>query len=116
MTRPASHQAGFTLAETLVALFILALVTAAGGGLLIGATGSGKQVRERDETVRKLDMAQAMIRNDIAALAALETCSGIVHRAAIRSCPLCVLAGLIRAVWRRAVTCRQCAIVCKPGN
>ncbi len=70
MTRRVSHQAGFTLAETLVALFILALVTAAGGGLLIGASGSGKQVRERDETVRRLDMAQAMIRNDIAALSA----------------------------------------------
>lgn len=70
MTRSSSHQAGFTLAETLVALFILALVTAAGGGLLVGATGSGKQVRERDAAARQLDVAQAMIRNDIAALSA----------------------------------------------
>ena len=33
-----TSQAGFTLAETLVALFILAIVSSAGAALLIGAT------------------------------------------------------------------------------
>ncbi len=63
-----SQQAGFTLAETMVALFILALVSAAGSGLLVGATSSSKQIRERDAYVRQLDIAQALIRNDIAGL------------------------------------------------
>lgn len=61
-----STQAGFTLAETLVALFILALVSAAGSGLLMGATASGKHVREREAASRQLDIAQAFLRNDIA--------------------------------------------------
>lgn len=63
-----SRQAGFTLAETMVALFILALVSSAGAALLMGATSSGKQVRDRDADTRRMDIAQALIRNDIAAL------------------------------------------------
>lgn len=61
-------QSGFTLAETMVALFILALVSAAGSGLLIGATGSSKQIREAEAEARQLDIAQAFIRQDIAAM------------------------------------------------
>ena len=68
MRRQVSAQSGFTLVETMVALFILALVTAAGSGLLMGATGSSKQVRERESASRQLDVAQALIRNDIAAM------------------------------------------------
>ncbi len=68
MRRATSRQAGFTLAETMVALFILALVSAAGAGLLMGATGSAKQVRERGGESRQLDIAQSMIRNDIASM------------------------------------------------
>ncbi len=68
--RPASAEAGFTLAETMVALFILALVSAAGSGLFMGATASGKQVREHEAASRQLDIAQAFIRNDIAAMSA----------------------------------------------
>lgn len=63
-----SNAAGFSLAETMVALFILALVSAAGSGLLMGATASGKQVRDHEADARRLDIAQAFIRNDIAAL------------------------------------------------
>lgn len=64
------QQAGFTLAETMVALFILALVSAAGSALLLGATSSGKQIRDRDAETRRVDIAQALIRNDIAAMSA----------------------------------------------
>ncbi len=66
--RAPASQAGFSLAETLVALFILALVSSAGASLLIGATGAGKQVREREAEARQLDIAQRLIRQDIAAL------------------------------------------------
>ncbi|MCR9269589.1 MAG: type II secretion system minor pseudopilin GspJ [Hyphomonadaceae bacterium] len=68
MMRPSSAQAGFSLAETLVALFILALVSSAGATLLIGATGAGKQVRDREAEAREIDIAQRLIRQDIAAM------------------------------------------------
>lgn len=67
MMRPSS-QIGFTLAETLVALFVLAIVSAAGTGLLMGASSSSKQLRDKETEIRKLDMAQAFLRNDIASL------------------------------------------------
>ena len=59
---------GFTLAETLVALFILAIVSSAGAALLISATSASQQVREREAAARTIDIAQALIRQDIAAL------------------------------------------------
>ncbi|GAB5455301.1 MAG: GspJ family T2SS minor pseudopilin variant ExeJ [Henriciella sp.] len=61
-------QSGFSLAETLVALFILALVSSAGATLLIGATGAGKQIRAQESEARQLDIAQRLIRQDIAAM------------------------------------------------
>ena len=64
----ASPQLGFTLVEMLVALFILGLVASAGAGLLMGASGAGQQVRDQEARVRQLDIAQALIRNDIAAM------------------------------------------------
>lgn len=61
-------QSGFTLVEMLVALFILGLVASAGAGLLMGATGAGQQVRDQEARVRQLDIAQALMRNDISAM------------------------------------------------
>lgn len=61
-------QSGFTLAETLVALFILAIVSSAGAALLISSTSTSQYVSERENEARTLDMAQALIRQDIAAL------------------------------------------------
>lgn len=61
-------QFGFSLAETLVALFILALLSSAGATLLIGATGAGKQIRAQESEARQLDIAQRLIRQDIAAM------------------------------------------------
>ncbi len=63
-------QAGFSLAETLVALFILALVSSAGASLLIGATGAGQQIREREADARQVDIAQRLLRQDISAMSA----------------------------------------------
>lgn len=70
MIRSPNIQAGFSLAETLVALFILALVSSAGATLLIGATGAGKQIRQQESEARQLDIAQRLIRQDIAAMTA----------------------------------------------
>ena len=69
--RHVSHsQRGFTLVETLVALFILAIVSSAGAALLISATSASQQMRQQEAEARKLDIAQALIRQDIAALSA----------------------------------------------
>lgn len=61
-------QTGFTLVETLVALFILALVSSAGAALLMGATTASQQVRLQEAEARQLDIAQRLIRQDLAAL------------------------------------------------
>ena len=61
-------EAGFTLAETLVALFILAIVSSAGAALLMGATTANQQVRGQEVGARQLDIAQRLIRQDLAAL------------------------------------------------
>lgn len=61
---------GFTLIETLVALFILSLLSAAGTGLLLGALRTGEQVRTRDASQQQIDLAQTLLRNDLAALSA----------------------------------------------
>ncbi|MGB3627493.1 MAG: type II secretion system minor pseudopilin GspJ [Henriciella sp.] len=63
-TRPPTN-AGFTLTETLVALFILSILAVAGGSLLLRATEAGKQVRDREAVIRELDIAQAFIRDDL---------------------------------------------------
>jgi len=68
MNRSSTKQSGFTLAETLVALFILAIVSSAGAALLISSTSASQYVREREIEARTLDIAQALIRQDIAAL------------------------------------------------
>lgn len=67
MPQPKS-QAGFTLAETLVALFILAIVSSAGAALLIGATTTSQQIRDQEQITRQLDVAQRLIRQDIMAM------------------------------------------------
>lgn len=68
MTRMPSSESGFTLAETLVALFILAIVSSAGATLLFGATTASQIVRDREDVSRQIDIAQSLIRQDIAAL------------------------------------------------
>ena len=62
------QESGFTLVETLVALLILSMLAVAGGNLLLRATASGEQLRDREEIVRQLDIAQAFIRSDFEAI------------------------------------------------
>ncbi|WP_300381597.1 type II secretion system minor pseudopilin GspJ [Henriciella sp.] len=71
-------EGGFTLVETLVALLILSMLAAAGGALLLRATSSGEQLREREAEMRQMDIAQAFIRSDIenAVLRAVEPPEG----------------------------------------
>ena len=68
MRQVADRQAGFTLVETLVALFILSILSVAGGNLLLRATDASKQVSEREAEIRKLDIAQALVRDDLEAM------------------------------------------------
>ncbi len=68
ISKPVSGQSGFTLAETLVALFILAIVSSAGAALLISSTSASQYVREQENEARVMDMAQALIRQDIGAM------------------------------------------------
>lgn len=63
-----SSETGFTLAEMLVALFITGLISAAGASLLVGASQSGKQMSTFQERLQKMEVAHALIRNDIAAM------------------------------------------------
>ena len=66
-----ARSAGFTLAEMLVALFITGLVSAAGASLLVSASQSGKQMGEFSERLQNLEVAQALIRSDAAAMVPL---------------------------------------------
>ncbi len=64
------QEAGFTLLETLVALFILSVVSAAGTAMLISAIETNRAVETRSARQQDLDLAQAFLRNDISALSA----------------------------------------------
>lgn len=60
--------AGFTLTEMLVALFITGLVSAAGATLLVSAAQSGKRLDEFGDRLQHLEVGQALVRNDMAAM------------------------------------------------
>ncbi len=59
---------GFTLLETLVALFLLSLISAAATALLLGSLRTSGQVEQRSAELQKLDLTQTFLRNDIAAM------------------------------------------------
>ena len=59
---------GFTLLETLVALFLLSLISAAATALLRGSLRTSNQVERRSAELQQLDLAQTVLRNDIAAM------------------------------------------------
>ena len=69
-------QSGITLAETLVALFILAIVSSAGATLLFSATSASQIVRDRESETR--------MQFEMAALFAKPAC-GLMRRKARRS-------------------------------
>ena len=61
-------QAGFTLVETLVAMFILAMISSAGAGLLLSSSTSSKQIDAQDQRSIEIDVAQALFRGDVNAM------------------------------------------------
>ena len=63
-----TNQSGFTLVETLVAMFILALISSAGAGLLLSSSSSSKQIDAQDQKSLEIDVAQALFRGDINAM------------------------------------------------
>lgn len=62
-----SSENGFTLIETLIAIFSLALLMSAGGVLLTSTLNSNRLIDQRLERLNALEIASAHLRTDIAA-------------------------------------------------
>lgn len=61
-----ARDAGFTLLETLMAVFILALLMSAGGVLLTSTLNTSRDVEARLEQLGKMEIATAHLRADLA--------------------------------------------------
>lgn len=70
-----SNQAGFSLIETIVAIFIVALISAGAGVMLTQTAQAGKQVSERSDMLSELQIANALLRDDFGSLAIRSTAS-----------------------------------------
>ena len=68
-------QAGFSLIETVVAMFIVALLSAGAGVMLVQTSQAGKQVSVRSEMLSELQIATAIMRDDVAAIVPRATTS-----------------------------------------
>lgn len=66
MPKQSSSQSGFTLIETLVAIFALTLLMSAGGGVLISTLDSKRAADIRLERLGKLEVLTAHLRADLA--------------------------------------------------
>lgn len=66
MPRGANAQSGFTLVETLVAVFALSLLMGAGGSVLLSTLEARSLVDERMERLGRLDVLTAHLRADLA--------------------------------------------------
>ncbi len=64
--RAPPREAGFTLIETLVAVFALALLMSAGGVLLTSTLKTSQLVETRLEVLRELEITTAHLRSDLA--------------------------------------------------
>lgn len=69
MSRPVSSEAGITLVETLIALFLIALMATTGAVMLTQSMRGARQIDDRSVEARQLQVALAMIREDFAAFA-----------------------------------------------
>ena len=89
LDRQQSEQSGFTLIETLIALFVVSLLTAAGAAILMTTLQAGRQVESHTEILRELEIAHAQIRDDIAAMTTRQTvpASGYESAEALRGLP-----------------------------
>lgn len=70
MTREEPHtcDAGFTLAETLIALFVIAMLSVAGASTLTATLRASGHVDASAERVRELTVMHALLREDIGAM------------------------------------------------
>lgn len=60
-----SSQAGFSLIETLVAVFVVALLSAGAGIMLTQTVQAGKQVSAKSDILSEMQIANALLRDDI---------------------------------------------------
>ncbi|MEL6663819.1 MAG: type II secretion system minor pseudopilin GspJ [Pseudomonadota bacterium] len=67
MTR-VSPDSGFSLIETLVALFVIALVSTAGGAMLLDTMRASARVDASASDIRRLEVATGLLRADLAAM------------------------------------------------
>lgn len=68
MRAGAASDSGFSLVETLVALFVVALLATSGGALLISSIQAGDAVKRSADEVRDLDVMHALLRDDLSAI------------------------------------------------
>ncbi|MFN7055247.1 type II secretion system minor pseudopilin GspJ [Hyphomonas sp.] len=67
MKRAAGPEAGMTLLETLISLFLIAVIATAGSGMLIQALRGAQMVEARGADAREIEAALAAIRHDLEA-------------------------------------------------
>jgi general secretion pathway protein J len=67
MSAPANSQSGISLVETMIALFVVALLATAGGVMLTQSLRSTRSIEERGTQARELQTALAVLRDDFAA-------------------------------------------------
>ena len=75
MTRQGDPEAGFSLIETVVAVFIVALISAGAGVMLMQTVQAGKQVSASSDALSELQIADAMMRDDFASITTRVTTS-----------------------------------------
>ena len=63
-----SSEAGFSLIETLVAVFIVAIISAGVGIMLTQTVQAGKQVSERSAELSETQIANALMRDDFSSI------------------------------------------------
>jgi general secretion pathway protein J len=69
----APRNAGFSLVEVLIALFITAVLAGLGSSLLLGTLGGGERLEQVAGDARSLELAHATLKTDLAQLAARPT-------------------------------------------
>lgn len=67
MSAPVSTQSGISLMETLIALFVVALLATAGGVMLTQSLRGTRLIEDRGDRARELQTALAVLRDDFAA-------------------------------------------------
>lgn len=66
--RHPSRESGFTLMETLVALFVIAILAVSGATLLIQTLRAGQQVDTRMTELRDIQRVHALLRDDLSSI------------------------------------------------